>query len=134
VVYAVGAAFCWAMYIVFGKRVSTLPGGQAVAWGMLAAALLTVPIGVAHAGGALLEPGVLFGGLVVAVLSSMLPYSLEMIALRRLSRRVFGVLVSSAPAVGALAGWAVLGEHLAPTQWLALLLVMAALAGSAVTA
>jgi inner membrane transporter RhtA len=70
----------------------------------------------------------------VAVLSSMLPYSLEMIALRRLSRRVFGVLVSSAPAVGALAGWAVLGEHLAPTQWLALLLVMAALAGSAVTA
>jgi inner membrane transporter RhtA len=134
VAYAVGAAFCWAMYIVFGKRVSTLPGGQAVAWGMLAAALLTVPIGVAHAGGALLEPSVLFGGLVVAVLSSMLPYSLEMIALRRLSRRVFGVLVSSAPAVGALAGWAVLGEHLAPTQWLALLLVMAALAGSAVTA
>jgi inner membrane transporter RhtA len=134
VAYAIGAAFCWAMYIVFGKRVSTLPGGQAVAWGMLAAGLLTVPIGVAHAGGALLEPGVLLGGLLVAVLSSMLPYSLEMIALRRLPRRVFGVLVSSAPAVGALAGWAVLGEHLAPTQWLALLLVMAALAGSAITA
>ena len=134
VAYAIGAAFCWAMYIVFGKRVSTLPGGQAVAWGMLAAGLLTVPIGVAHAGGALLDPGVLLGGLLVAVLSSMLPYSLEMIALRRLSRRVFGVLVSSAPAVGALAGWAVLGEHLAPTQWLALLLVMAALAGSAITA
>lgn len=131
---AIGAAFCWALYIVFGKRVSTLPGGQAVAWGMLAAGLLTVPIGVAHAGGALLQPGVLFGGLLVAVLSSMLPYSFEMIALRRLSRRVFGVLVSSAPAVGALAGWAVLGERLAPTQWLALLLVMAALAGSAATA
>jgi inner membrane transporter RhtA len=130
VAYAMGAAFCWAMYIVFGKRVSTLPGGQAVAWGMLAAALLTVPIGVVHAGGALLAPGVLFGGLLVAVLSSMLPYSLEMIALRRLPRRVFGVLVSSAPAVGALAGWAVLGERLAPLQWLALLLVMAALAGS----
>jgi inner membrane transporter RhtA len=131
---AMGAAFCWAMYIVFGKRVSLLPGGQAVAWGMLAASLLTVPIGVVHAGGALLAPQVLIGGLLVAVLSSMLPYTLEMIALRRLSRRVFGVLVSSAPAVGALAGWAVLGEHLAPTQWLALLLVMAALAGSAVTA
>jgi inner membrane transporter RhtA len=131
---AIGAAFCWAMYIVFGKRVSTLPGGQAVAWGMLAAALLTVPIGVSHAGRALLAPQVLFGGLLVALLSSMLPYTFEMIALRRLSRRVFGVLVSSAPAVGALAGWAVLGERLMAMQWMALLLVMAALAGSAATA
>jgi inner membrane transporter RhtA len=134
VAYAIGAAFCWAMYIVFGKRVSTLPGGQAVAWGMLAAGLLTVPIGVAHAGARLLAPGVLFGGLLVAVLSSMLPYSLEMIALRRLPRHLFGVLVSSGPAVAALAGWAVLGERLAPVQWLAILLVMAALAGSAATA
>jgi inner membrane transporter RhtA len=134
VAYAIGAAFCWAMYIVFGKRVSTLPGGQAVAWGMLAAAVLTVPIGVAHAGAALLAPEVLLGGLLVAVLSSALPYTLEMIALRRLPRRMFGVLVSAGPAVGALAGWAVLGERLAPTQWLALLLVTAALAGSAATA
>lgn len=134
VAYAIGAAFCWAMYIVFGKRVSTLPGGQAVAWGMLAAALLTVPIGVAHAGAALLAPQVLLGGLLVAVLSSTLPYSLEMIVLRRLSRRAFGVLVSSGPAVAALAGWAVLGERLVATQWLALLLVTAALAGSAASA
>ncbi|WP_051972053.1 DMT family transporter [Massilia sp. 9096] len=134
VAYAIGAAFCWAMYIVFGKRVSLLPGGQAVAWGMLAAALLTVPIGVAHAGVKLLAPQVLLGGLLVALLSSTLPYTLEMIALRRLPRRVFGVLVSSAPAVGALAGWAVLGERLLPIQWLAVLLVMAALAGSAATA
>jgi inner membrane transporter RhtA len=134
VAYAIGAAFCWAMYIVFGKRVSTLPGGQAVAWGMLAAGLLTVPIGVAHAGARLLAPGVLVGGLLVAVLSSMLPYSLEMIALRRLPRHLFGVLVSSGPAVAALAGWAVLGERLAAAQWLAILLVMAALAGSAATA
>jgi len=134
VAYAVGAAFCWAMYIVFGKRVSTLPGGQAVAWGMLAASLLTVPIGVAHAGARLLAPGVLLGGLLVALLSSTLPYTLEMIALRRLPHRVFSVLVSAGPAVGALAGWAVLGERLAPTQWLAVLLVMAALAGSAATA
>lgn len=134
VAYAIGAAFCWAMYIVFGKRVSTLPGGQAVAWGMLAAGLLTVPIGVAHAGAGLLAPSVLLGGLLVAVLSSMLPYSLEMIALRRLSRRAFGVLVSSGPAVAALAGWAVLGEHLLATQWLALLLVTAALVGSAANA
>jgi len=129
-----GAALCWAMYIVFGKRVSTLQGGQAVGWGMLAAALFTVPVGALHAGAALLAPGVLASGLGVALLSSALPYSLEMIALRRLPRRVFGILVSASPAVSALAGWLVLGEQLAPVQWLALLLVMAALAGSAATA
>jgi inner membrane transporter RhtA len=134
VAYAVGAAVCWAFYIVFGKRASTLAGGQAVAWGMLAASLFTVPLGVAYAGTALLAPGVLAVGLAVAVLSSAAPYSLEMIALRRLPRRVFGILVSSAPAVGALAGYAVLGERLDTLQWLAIALVILASAGSAATA
>jgi inner membrane transporter RhtA len=131
VAWAVGAAFCWAMYIVFGKRASTIRGGDAVAWGMLAAAVFTVPFGVAHAGGALLAPNVLMTGLAVAVLSSALPYSLEMIALARLPRRVFGMMVSSAPAVGALAGFVVLGERLATSQWLAIALVIVASAGSA---
>jgi inner membrane transporter RhtA len=131
VAWAVGAAFCWAMYIVFGKRASSVQGGDAVAWGMLAAAVFTVPFGVAHAGGALLAPTVALGGLAVAVLSSALPYSLEMIALARLPRRVFGMMVSAAPAVGALAGFVVLGERLAPTQWLAIALVILASAGSA---
>jgi inner membrane transporter RhtA len=134
VAYALGAAFCWAMYIVFGKRASTLNGGHAVAWGMLAAAVFTVPVGVAHAGGALLAPGVLLGGLAVALLSSALPYSLEMVALARLPRRVFGMLVSAAPAVGALAGFLVLGERLAVTQWIAIALVILASAGSAASA
>jgi inner membrane transporter RhtA len=128
---AAGAAFCWAMYIVFGKRVSTLQGGQAVGWGMLAAALFTVPVGVLHAGAALLAPGVLAAGLGVALLSSALPYSLEMLALRRLPRRVFGILVSASPAVSALAGWLVLGERLTLLQWLAIGLVMLASAGGA---
>jgi inner membrane transporter RhtA len=119
------------MYIVFGKRASSVQGGDAVAWGMLAAAVFTVPFGVAHAGGALLAPTVALGGLAVAVLSSALPYSLEMIALARLPRRVFGMMVSAAPAVGALAGFVVLGERLAPTQWLAIALVILASAGSA---
>jgi inner membrane transporter RhtA len=134
VAFALGAAFCWAMYIVFGKRASSLEGGQAVAWGMLAASLFTVPVGAFHAGAALLQPAVLMGGLAVALLSSALPYSLEMMALRRLPRRVFGVLVSSSPAVGALAGFLVLGEQLAPVQWVAIVLVMAGSAGSAATA
>jgi inner membrane transporter RhtA len=131
VAWAAGAAFCWAMYIVFGKRAASLHGGDAVAWGMLAAAVFTVPVGVVHAGGALLSPLVLLGGLGVALLSSALPYSLEMFALARLPRRVFGMMVSSAPAVGALAGFAVLGEWLAPLQWLAIGLVILAAAGSA---
>ncbi len=134
VAYALGAAFCWAMYIVFGKRVSHLNGGQAVAWGMLAAALFTVPVGVAHAGGSLLLPTVLAGGLAVAVLSSALPYSLEMAALARLPRRVFGILVSAGPAFAALAGWVVLGERLTGLQWLAILLVILACGGAAATA
>ncbi len=134
VAYALGAAFCWAMYIVYGKRVSTLDGGQAVAWGMLAAALFTVPVGVAHAGAGLLVPAVLWGGLAVAVLSSALPYSLEMAALARLPRRVFGILVSAGPAFAALAGWVVLGERLTGLQWLAIGLVIVACGGAAATA
>ena len=134
VAYALGAAFCWAMYIVFGKRVSSLNGGQAVAWGMLAAALFTVPVGVAHAGAALLAPTVLAGGLAVAVLSSALPYSLEMAALARLPRRVFGILVSAGPAFAALAGFIVLGERLTGLQWLAIALVIVACGGAAATA
>jgi len=131
---ALGAGFCWAMYIVFGKRVSTLRGGHVVAWGMLAAALCTVPVGIAQAGAALFAPQVLAGGLMVALLSSILPYSLEMMALSRLPRRVFGILVSAGPAVGALAGFVVLGEILSTTQWLAIGMIVVATAGSAATA
>jgi inner membrane transporter RhtA len=134
VAWAVGAAICWALYIVFGKRASRLEGGGAVAWGMLAASLFTVPVGVAYAGSALLSPFALGAGLAVAVLSSAAPYTLEMIALRRLPRRVFGVMVSSSPAVAALAGFAVLGERLAPVQWLAIGLVILACAASTASA
>ncbi|MGF6275722.1 inner membrane transporter RhtA [Massilia sp. UYP11] len=134
VVYALAAAFCWAMYIVFGKRVSMLDGGQAVSWGLLAACVFVVPFGVIHAGGDLLTPAVLGGGLAVALLSSALPYTLEMKALRRLPRRVFGILVSAGPAVAALAGFLLLGERLTTVQWLAIALVTLACAGAAATA
>lgn len=131
---ALGAAFCWAMYIVFGKRVSTLKGGHVVSWGMLVAAICTVPVGLAQAGTALFAPQILLGGLVVAVLSSILPYSLEMLALSRLPRKVFGILVSAGPAVGALAGFFVLGEVLTLIQWAAIGLIVVATGGSAATA
>ena len=135
---AAGAAFCWALYIVFGKRVSQSKqqsqGSNAVAWGMLAASVFIVPVGAAYAGTALLSPWVLAAGLAVAVLSSAAPYTLEMIALRKLPRRVFGILVSASPAVAALAGFMVLGERLAGAQWLGIGLVMLACGATAASA
>ncbi len=130
--FAFGAAASWALYIVFGKRVSTLVPGQAVSLGMLVAALLAVPIGVSHAGGAMLVPTTLLAGLGVALLSSAVPYSLEMAALRRMPRHVFGILVSATPAVGAACGALVLGEQLSALQWLAIACIIGASAGGAV--
>ena len=131
--FAFGAALAWAMYIVFGKRVSTLASGQAVSLGMLVAALFAVPIGVAHAGAAMLAPTTLLAGLGVALLSSAVPYSLEMAALRRMPRHVFGILVSATPAVGAACGALVLGERLGALQWLAIACIIGASAGGAAT-
>lgn len=131
VAYAFGAALCWALYIVVGKRTSTLRGGQGVAWGMLAASLFAVPLGVAYAGSSMLSPTIMLTGLAIAVLSSAIPYSLDIIALRGLSQGVFGMLSSAAPAVSALAGFALLGERLSALQWFAIACIVAASATSA---
>ena len=131
VLFAFGAAAAWALYIVFGKRVSSLASGQAVALGMAVAALLAVPLGVASAGAAMVKPAALLAGLGVALLSSAVPYSLEMAALRRMPRHVFGILVSATPAVGAACGALVLGERLGMLQWLAVACIIGASAGGA---
>ena len=134
IAFALGAASCWALYILFGKRASQVESRSAVALGMSAACLITVPFGVSVAGANLLLSSVLALGLGVALLSSALPYLLEMKALERLSSRVFGVVSSSAPAIAALVGFAVLGEQLSPIQWLAIALMIAASAGCSLTA
>ena len=134
VAFAAAAGLCWALYIVAGKRVSGAVGSDAVAWGMAVAAILVLPLGIAHSGMALLSPEILMVGLVIAILSSALPYSLEMEAMRRLPAHVFGLLVSASPAVGAVAGFFVLGERLTPVQWIAIACVVIASAGSALTA
>ena len=134
VAYALGAATCWALYIIFGKRASSLQGGQAVAWGMTVAAMLTVPIGAAYAGTALLSSSLALMGLAIAMLSSALPYTLEIFALRRLPQGVFGMFSSAAPAVSALAAMAVLGEHLSSIQWLAIACIVLASAMAALGA
>jgi inner membrane transporter RhtA len=134
VAFALGAAGCWALYIVYGKRVSAALRGDAVAWGMLVAALLCAPIGGAMSGPVLFAPWVLLAGLGIAILSSAIPYTLEMEAMRRLPATVFGILVSASPAIAALIGFVVLGEVLRPLQWLAILCIITASAGSALSA
>jgi inner membrane transporter RhtA len=134
IAYALGAAGCWALYIVFGKRSSSMQGGRSVAWAMLVASFLVVPLGIGHAGATLLAPAVALTGLLVAVLSSAVPYSLEIVALRKLPQAVFGLLVSAAPAISALTAALVLGEHLNRVQWIAIGFIVAASALSAVMA
>lgn len=134
VAYALAAALCWAAYIVFGKRVGHLHAGHSVAWGLTVAALTVVPIGVWHAGAALLSPSVLLYGVMVAGISSALPISLEMLALKRLPQEAFGIMTSLEPAVAAFWGWLMLGEHLGVVQWAAMGCIMLAAAGSSVTA
>lgn len=128
---ALAAGICWALYIVFGQRVAMRYGGMATPLGMLAAALVVAPIGVLHAGSALFDPQWLLAGLAVALLSSAIPYALEMFALNHLPKNTFSILLSLEPAVGALAGWLVLSERLTPFQGLAIGMVMAASMGTA---
>lgn len=132
--FALGAAVCWATYILFGKKVGHLHAGHSVALGLSMAAITVVPFGIWHAGSALLQPGILLYGLGVAAVSSAIPISLEMVALKRLTPAAFGVMTSMEPAVAALLGLLVLGEQLTGLQWLAVMLVMGAAAGSAATA
>ena len=133
VLYAVGAAVFWALYIVFCKRAGHLHAGQSVSLGLLVAALVVVPVGVAHAGAALLSPSVLLVGVAVAAISSALPISLEMMALKRLPKEAFGIMISMEPAVAALLALALLGERLDTVQWLAIGCIVAASMGSAAT-
>jgi inner membrane transporter RhtA len=134
VAYAAFAGLCWALYIVFGTRLSHMHAGQSVALGMSTAALVILPFGVSTAGMALLAPSVLLLGLGVALVSSALPYSLEMIALRHIPKRTFGVLLSVEPAIGAVAGMVLLHEQLSPLQWLAIGCIIAASIGAVLTA
>lgn len=126
VAFALMAAVCWGLYIVLGKRASHLHGGHAVSLGMTTAALIVVPIGLHSAGTAFFNPHFMLIGLGAAILSSAIPYSLEMVALKHIPSRNFGVLVSIEPAIGAIAGMLLLGEMLSPIQWLAIMLVVAA--------
>jgi inner membrane transporter RhtA len=135
VAFALAAGACWAAYIVLSQRTGRVwPGASGLAVAMTVGAVLAAPLGIAEAGSALLEPHLLAAGAAVAIASSVIPYSLELEALRRLPARVFGILMSLEPAVAALAGLLVLGQALAVRDWLAIALVIAASAGATATA
>jgi inner membrane transporter RhtA len=131
VVLALLAGACWAAYILLSQRAGrTFPGGTGLALAMSVGAVLLLPVGVAGGGGELLGAGVLLTGAGVALLSSAIPYSLELESLRRLPARVFGVLMSLEPAVAALVGLVVLGEVLGVREVVAILLVVVASIGA----
>ncbi|WP_329393176.1 EamA family transporter [Streptomyces lydicus] len=129
--FATLAGCCWGGYILVGARLAALvPDGRGLALAVTWGALLSLPYGIARAGARLLDPGTLAPAVVVAVLSSVLPYTCHLEALRRLPPRVFGVLTSLEPAVGALVGLLLLGQHLAAPQWAGVLAVAVAAVGA----
>ncbi|GHS73102.1 threonine/homoserine exporter RhtA [Enterobacter kobei] len=130
---ALGAGACWAVYILTGQRAGKEHGPATVALGSVIAAIVFVPIGMAQATASIWQWSVMPIGLAVAVLSTALPYSLEMIALTRLPTRIFGTLMSMEPALAAISGMVFLGETLTFTQTLALCSIIAASMGSTLT-
>lgn len=124
---AAAAGACWAAYIVLSRRTGArFEGLDGIALCMVIGAVLTLPVGIATAGAALWEPEALVRGLGIALLSSAIPYSLELVALRRLSAGTFGVLLSLEPAAAALAGLLVLGQVLGGVQVAGMALVVVA--------
>ncbi|WP_296262366.1 MULTISPECIES: threonine/homoserine exporter RhtA [unclassified Pseudomonas] len=131
--YALGAGACWAAYILYGQKAGADHGVQTAALGVMIAAIFIAPIGIAHAGSALLTPALIPVALGVAILSTALPFTLEMIAMTRLPARTFGTLMSMEPAMGALSGFAFLHEYLSLSQWLAICAIIVATVGATLT-
>jgi inner membrane transporter RhtA len=135
VALALLAGAFWAAYILLSVRVGRrFEGGDGLALAMIVAAAMLTPVGIADGGSELLALGVLALGAAVGVLSSAIPYSLELEALRRLPSGVFGVLMSLEPAMAALAGFVILGEDLAARELVAIVLVVIASGGAAMGA
>ncbi|HYB85277.1 MAG TPA: EamA family transporter, partial [Streptosporangiaceae bacterium] len=130
--FALLSAAAWAAYILFSRATGRrFPGASGLTIAMLVAAIVIIPVGVTAGRGALLRPGILAAGLGIGLLSSVIPYSLELEALRRIQARVFGIWMSLEPAVAALVGLVMLGESLAVSEWVAIVCVMVACAGAA---
>ncbi len=131
IVLALTAGGFWATYILLNARLGrAFPGSTGLALAMGVAAVVSIPAGLAGGGGQLLQPRTLALGCLVGLLSSVIPYSFELEALRRLSPQVFGVLMSLEPAMAALAGFVVLGQALSARALAGIALVVAASIGA----
>jgi len=131
---ALGAGACWGFYIVAGKRVAhSAPGGIVTALGMSIALVLALPFGVASAGASLLNWNAIGIAAIVSLLSSVIPYSLEIVALRNLPARTFGILMAMEPVIASIMGAIVLQEWLTTLQAGAMSLIIAASVGSTTT-
>ncbi|WP_053848979.1 DMT family transporter [Streptomyces sp. NRRL B-24085] len=131
VAFALGAGAMWAAYIVFSARTGRrFPQADGLALAMAVGALAFLPFGALESGSRLLDPVTVALGAAVAVMSSVLPYTLELLALRRLPASTFAVLMSLEPGLAALAGFLILGQSLSPLQALAVALVIAASMGA----
>lgn len=134
IIFALIAGLFWAFYIHFGAKAGKdLHGGMATAVGMAFAAMAALPFGIIIDGSKLLNPSLLPMALMVAFLSSALPYSLEMISLKKMPTKTFGILMSLEPAIASLVGLIVLSEALSLTQWMAIGCVVIASLGSSTT-
>jgi inner membrane transporter RhtA len=134
VAFALAAGGCWAVYIVLGQRTAAvLPGQQAVAIGMLFATLPVLPFGLASGSFLALTPHLLLLAALLALFSSVLPFSLEMQALKTMPTRTFSILMSLEPVAAALSGWLLLNEQLTLGQWLAVACIVVASAGATLT-
>ncbi|KHE00371.1 threonine/homoserine exporter RhtA [Pantoea sp. SGAir0180] len=131
--FALGAGVCWAVYILSGQRAGAEHGAATVAIGSLIASLIFVPVGLTFAASGIWQWSVVPVAILVAFLSTALPYSLEMMALTRLPARIFGTLMSLEPAVAALSGMLYLDESLSGVQCLALLAIILASSGATLT-
>lgn len=131
--YALGAGVCWAVYILFGQKAGADNGIQTAALGVMIAALFVAPVGIVHAGATLLTPSLIPVAIGVAILSTVVPYTLEMVALTRIPARTFGTLMSMEPAFGALSGLLFLHEYLDLAQWLAIACIILASVGATLT-
>ncbi|ROQ67015.1 inner membrane transporter RhtA [Streptomyces sp. 840.1] len=129
--YALGAGAMWAAYIIFSARTGRrFPQADGLAMAMVVAALLSLPLGIVESGSKLLVPSTLGLGAAVALLSSVLPYTLELMALRRLPAPTFAILMSLEPAIAATAGFLILDQALTTTDALAIALVIGASMGA----
>ena len=134
VAFALAAGGCWALYIIFGQSLGkSFHGGRGVALGMGVAALVVLPVGVMQNGSELWQPSVLWQAALVGIFSSAIPYSLEMIALKRIPPATFGILMSLEPALAALMGWLFLQEKLSSWEMVAIGLIIVASLGSTLT-